>query len=149
MFCVHQRYLVGCCPVCLAFVEDMSDPGGWPIPSSVRYHALALSLRVGGGTKLPTRRRRGRSTPARQPSTFRRWHEHEGGAERISKSFIIGTWRRRRARSKSVHGPDGRTDWSSMMAVMLPHGRTVPGPDGRTGRAEGLGMDLPAIRWFE
>ena len=42
----------------------MSDPGGWPIPSSVRYHALALSLRVGGGTILPTRRRRGRSTPA-------------------------------------------------------------------------------------
>ncbi len=33
-------------------------PGGsgWPIPSSVRYHALALSLRVGGGTILPTRR---------------------------------------------------------------------------------------------
>ena len=40
------------------------DPGGWPIPSSVRYHALALSLRVGGGTILPTRRRRGSSTPA-------------------------------------------------------------------------------------
>ncbi len=30
----------------------------------MRYHALALSLRVGGGTILPTRRRRGRSTPA-------------------------------------------------------------------------------------
>jgi hypothetical protein len=40
------------------------DPGWLPIPSSVRYHALALSLRVGGGTILPTRRRRGRSTPA-------------------------------------------------------------------------------------
>ena len=43
----------------LSFVPD-----GWPITSSVRYHALALSLRVGGGTILPTRRRRGRGTPA-------------------------------------------------------------------------------------
>jgi hypothetical protein len=40
------------------------DPGWLPMPRSVRYHALALSLRVGGGTILPTRRRRGRSTPA-------------------------------------------------------------------------------------
>ena len=48
---------------------DSRCPGGWPIPSSVRYHALALSLRVGGGTILPTRRRRGRSTPAPVPRT--------------------------------------------------------------------------------
>ena len=44
-------------------------PAGWPTPSSVRYHALALCLRVGGGTILPTRRRRGRSTPAPVPRT--------------------------------------------------------------------------------
>ena len=56
-------------------------PGRLPIPSSVRYHALALCLRVGGGTILPTRRRRGRSTPA--PAALDQQHRHgdHGGAQ--------------------------------------------------------------------
>ena len=62
---------------------DWRCPGGWPIPSSVRYHALALSLRVGGGTILPTRRRRGRSTPA--PATLDR-----------SRVTLRSSWRRSR-----------------------------------------------------
>jgi hypothetical protein len=29
----------------------LKTPAGWPIPSSVRYHALALCPRVGGGSR--------------------------------------------------------------------------------------------------
>ena len=32
----------------------IETPADWPIPSSVRYHALALCLRVGDGTILPS-----------------------------------------------------------------------------------------------
>jgi hypothetical protein len=70
---------------------DSRCPGGWPIPSSVRYHALALSLRVGGGTILPTRRRRGRGTPA--PAALDRLITDDATWRRRPTQYA--TWRRR------------------------------------------------------